>query len=128
MPKKVSDADERGDQSGLEEGGLSASTSVVIRVMMRPVELALVVVQAEALQVGEDLEAQGVQDAFAGAAGHPALADLRGPLGQHHDEADPGGGPDGAEREAFHALVDAVPDEDRQRAGCPGRRRPAAGG
>ena len=64
--------------------------------------------------MGEDLQAQGVEDAFAGAAGHPGLADLRGPLHQDDDQAEAGGDPDGAQREPVDALVDAVPDQDRQ--------------
>lgn len=119
--------DERGDQSGLQERGER------VDVRRHPGhdpagQLALVVVEAEALELGEDLQAERVEDAFAGPAGHPGLADLGGPLDEHDDQRDRGGRPHRADRDLADALVDAVPDEDRQQqahAGC--RRRRARG-
>ena len=75
-----------------------ASTSVVILVMIRAGQLALVVVEPEALELGEDLQPQRVQDPLAGTAGHPGLADLGHPLHGHGEQGEQGGRPDRAER------------------------------
>lgn len=119
--------DEGGDQPGLEERGER------VHVRGHPGhdpagQLPLVVVEAEPLELGEDLQAERVEDPLAGPAGHPDLAGLRHPLDEHDDQRDRGRRPHRAGGELGDALVDAVPDQDRQQqphAGC--RRRRARG-
>ena len=128
MPKKVTTRDEGGDQAGLQERRQR------VDVRRHPGhdpagQLALVVVEAEALELGEDLQPQRVEHALAGAAGHPGLADLRGPLRRARR---PGraadGGPDGAERRSGRRPGRCRAGSAPAAAGsCRRRRRPGRG-
>ncbi len=51
--------------------------------------LALVVVEREPLQLGEDPDAQGEHDPLCGPAGHERFADLVDEVGKGDDEEDP---------------------------------------
>ncbi len=134
-PEEGEDGDDGGDQACLQERGQR------VHVGGHPShdlagQLALVVVEAEALELGEDLHAERVEHALAGTAGHPGLGELGGPLREHHRQGQERRRPDGAERGPLHALVDAVPDQDGQQqtgdrvdgdeAEADGERRPEA--
>lgn len=77
-------------------------------------------VQAEPLELGEELQAERVQHPLAGPAGHADLADLGRPLREDGEQRQCGGGPHRAERQPGDALVDAVPDQHRQQQAHPG--------
>ena len=58
-------------------------------------QLALVVVEAEPLELREDLDPQGVEDPLAGAAGHPGLAPIcAAHWASTHSQGERGGRPD----------------------------------
>ena len=105
---------DHGDQPGLKEGGQR------VHVGGHPGQdpagqLALVEVQAEALELGEELDPQGVQQPFPVPPDHHRLGPVDHPVGQHDGQADERYQHDRTEDLRLHAVVDAVPDQRGQR-------------
>ena len=110
---------DHGDQPGLQERGQR------VHVGGHPGhdpagQLAFVEVQAEPLQLGEELDPQRVQQPFAVPPDHHRLGRVDHPVGQHDGQPDEGDEHDHVEDLGLHAVVDAVPDQRGQRQ--PGHR------
>ena len=106
-------ADQGGGQPGLQE--------VRQRVDVRghpghdpAAQLALVVVQAESLQLGEALHPQRVEQPLAGAPGDPLAGRAHQPVGQQHHQRDQEDRDQHRHPVLAHAPVDAGPDQRRQ--------------
>ena len=105
---------DHGDEPGLQERGQR------VHVRGHPGhdpagKLALVEVQAEPLELGEELDPQGVQEPFAVPPDHHRLGDVDQPVGQHDGQPDERDHHDRVEDLGLDPVVDAVPDQRGQR-------------
>jgi hypothetical protein len=113
------DADQRRHQARLEE--LGQRLDVIRHAGHDPAgHFAVVVVEPEALEVGEDAHPQREQHTLGGAPGREHLGDHDGPIGDDHRQRDPGDQPQRVLRVREHAAVDPVAHEHR-----PSERRKA---
>ena len=103
---------DHGDQPGLQErrqrvhvGGHPGHDA--------PGHLVLVEVQAEPLQLGEDLHPQRVQDTFAVAPDDHGLDRVDDPVGENHGQREARDQQHGAGGLGLHAVVDAAADQRR---------------
>ncbi len=109
---EAEDVDERGDEAGLQQlrervdvGGHAGHDSAR--------HLAVVVVERESLQVGEDPDAQREQQSFGGATGVPRVDPGHEPVDERRGEEQRRRRPQRALGVLLHALVETLLHEER---------------